>query len=161
MKEVFIWPNQRTWSLGEKGGGKRKGATGAEKRPTQPLRDMEMSLIRFNETPIAHLCGKDDTQQERRWGEGRELGFELAAWWKEKQQWEFRAVLLLNTVCLRGQANSPGDRAVCLLITSEQDEPSSAAALRPGMDCGCEWLMRWASKCCNSKNIKEHSLQYI
>lgn len=43
------------------------------------------------------------------------------------KQWEFRATLPLHiTVCFQRQANSPGDRAVCLLIIPEQDEPSSA-----------------------------------
>lgn len=69
MKGVFIWPNQRTWSLREKGG----GAAREEKCPAWPLWDEEMPLIRFNETLRAHLCGNDETLWERRWG-GKEGG---------------------------------------------------------------------------------------
>ena len=45
-----------------------------------------------------------------------------------RRQGEFRATLPLHTTVCVGdsQTNSPGDRAVCLLIISGQDEPSSA-----------------------------------
>lgn len=46
----------------------------------------------------------------------------------DRRQREFRATLLLCTTVCSGhkQKNSPGDSAVCLLIISGQDEPSSA-----------------------------------
>lgn len=54
------------------------GLTREEKCPARPPRDMEMSLIPFNETLLAHLCGNDEPQWERqRGGGGREGAGEI------------------------------------------------------------------------------------
>lgn len=106
MKGVFIWPNQRTWSMREKGGWWRGGGlTREEKCPAWPLWNMEMSLIHFNETLHAHLCANDETQWERRWGGERgrsgrdrsEDGAKALNWRSDERgnkQGEFRAALL-------------------------------------------------------------------
>lgn len=96
-----------------------------------------MPLIPLNETLRAHLCGNDETRGGRRWEGWRgwtdrgEDGADALNWRSDERMGrrrEFRATLSLHTTehWRRRQTNSPGDRAVCLLIISGQDEPSSA-----------------------------------
>lgn len=96
-----------------------------------------MPLILLNETLRAHLCGNDETRGGRRWegwrgqtdrGEDEADALNWRSDERTGRRREFRAALSLHTTehWRRRQTNSPGDRAVCLLIISGQDEPSSA-----------------------------------